>query len=243
MSDMVEIWHVKEGASLSQTTSYSRKEKYSDGDAPLKVNSAPDTEVDMDAGTDKTDKREGADDAAADKGNTKGGVAKGTGKSRGIKRIPGQPPSPAPKAKKTINADEVAGDQSLDEAQELTAQLKKAKQLKTRVMSVIASTSDVLQAVSTDPEWGWATEFVKGVRSAKSRIDGLKTKTAFWKTWMMSDQWEKEVQKTSKPQVILHELEQLKSFEDAVSDLEIEVSTLKQMGTINASRNARLHSV
>ena len=79
------------------------------------------------------------------------------------------------------------------EAEELAANLTRAKNVKARMVAAMGEANDLVTSVATQSEWKWAdTEQTVGkLNCIMKEIGELKTSSKMWKDWVTTDhkQW------------------------------------------------------
>ena len=225
MTEMVDLWHVEEEGETEFETSWTSKQTWSNN-----ADSASSGEAAPNSGTaGQISPTEGAAAAAVS-------TTKGTNKAANAKKRAKEAPSVG--ASKDNKIKYLPGETAVDTTKELNAAIKKGKQMKIRMGTCLAAQSDLLMEVNSDPAWTWAASLVDKVRQAKIRLDSVRQKNTFFKTFCLDANWDDTVKKTMAAEAIIAELSHLSVIEQAMNELENEVSKIKEMGNIFQTRTA-----
>ena len=119
------------------------------------------------------------------------------------------------------------------EAEELAANLTRAKNVKARMVAAMGEANDLVTSVATQSEWKWAdTEQTVGkLNCIMKEIGELKTSSKMWKDWVTTDhkQWVVMMKKQFLPSATVKELAKIEDFEKTVNMLSAQITKMKNM--------------
>ena len=119
------------------------------------------------------------------------------------------------------------------EAEELAANLTRAKNVKARMVAAMGEANDLVTSVATQSEWKWAdTEQTVGkLNCIMKEIGELKTSSKMRKDWVTTDhkQWVVMMKKQFLPSVTVKELAKIEDFEKTVNMLSAQIAKMKNM--------------
>jgi hypothetical protein len=119
------------------------------------------------------------------------------------------------------------------EAEELAANLTRAKNVKAKMVAAMGEANDLVTSVATQSEWKWADteQSVGKLNTIMNEIAALKTSSKMWKDWVTTDhkQWVVMMKKQFLPSVTVKELAKIEDFEKTVNMLSAQIAKMKNM--------------
>ena len=114
----------------------------------------------------------------------------------------------------------------------------RAKALKVQLASASSAQTDLVNAIHTDKAWSWADNpaLLDNVRSSKNKVDVEKCKNAFWKDWLMMENWHTKDRKEYTSASLKKELDHVSVLETAISKMSSEVAMLKGMQDVRLKK-------
>ncbi len=127
----------------------------------------------------------------------------------------------------------------MDPKVELETMVRQAnlKTLKVQLLAATLSYHDLVQVVSTQPEWSWANNnaIMGSSRKAAEELEAIKASSAFWKDWVVQQDFMKVIRKAYVPDIVKKELQKAESLQRQIENLQLQVNMLKSMQTARRS--------
>ena len=109
--------------------------------------------------------------------------------------------------------------------------MRKLSELKRSMDEAIASASDLVVLITTDPAWDWAnnTKLLDPLRAARKMVEEGKAKNGFWKAWTHEVNFANAVKKQYSIHVLRAEMAgSYDKMNDSIDQLKARVRNIKE---------------